>query len=146
MAQINVVVERAVSAPPEKVLALLADYSGKRGELWPAMITDYRVVEGGTGAGTRIAYRLHATRKRVRDVEAVVSEPDAGRTLAETDQRSSLRTLWTVEPAAMGSTVSVATSWVGAGGVGGIFERAFAPIGIRKLWNGVLDNLGQHLG
>jgi hypothetical protein len=157
VAQIKVVVERAVNAPAEKVLALLADYSGMRGELWPEMITDYRVVEGGTGAGTRIAYRLHATRKRIRDVEAIVSEAHAPGgaapggaavpgILVESDQRSSLRTAWRVEPAQDGCLVSVTTSWAGAGGVGGFFEKIFAPIGIRRLWNGVLDNLEQRLG
>ena len=96
MGQIDVVVERVVNAPPEKVFATLTDYSGSRGELWPDNVSEYRVVEGGTGARTRIAYRLQATKKRVREIEALVSVPDAGRTAVETDQNSSLRTTWTV--------------------------------------------------
>jgi hypothetical protein len=148
MAQINIVVERAVSAPPEKVMALLADYAGTRGELWPEMISDYRVLDGGTGAGTRIAYRIRANRRRIRDVDAVVSEPggSAGGTLVESDQGSSLRNVWTVHPTAGGCRVSVQTSWTGAGGVGGFFERTFAPPGVRRMWNGVLDNLERRLG
>ncbi|MEX5708469.1 SRPBCC family protein [Parafrankia sp. FMc6] len=145
MAQISVEVERIVGGPPERVLALLADYSGTRAELWPEMITDYKVVEGGEGPGTRITYRLHATRKRVRDVDAVVTAPAAG-SLLEADQRSSLRTRWQVRAAgAGGSTVTALTTWDGASGVGGFFEKTFAPIGIRKLSNAVLDGLETRL-
>lgn len=143
MGQIDVVVERVVSAPPEKVFALLTDYSGDRGELWPDNVSEYRVVEGGTGAGTRFAYRLQATKKRIRNVEALVSVPQAGRTVVEADQDSSLRTTWTVQSASGGgsSHVTAATSWQGASGVGGFFERTFAPIGVRKLYGTVIDNL-----
>ncbi|OAA26656.1 Polyketide cyclase / dehydrase and lipid transport [Frankia sp. EI5c] len=145
MARISVEVERIVAGPPERVLDLLADYADTRGQLWPDMITDYKVVEGGVGAGTRITYRLHATRKRVRDVDAVVSAPKAG-TLLESDQNSSLRVQWTVRAAgAGGSTVSAHTTWDGAGGIGGFFEKTFAPIGIRRLNSGVLDSLEARL-
>ncbi len=147
MTQIKVVVERIVTAAPATVMDVLGDYKGSRAEAWPDMITDYEVVEGGTGAGTRIRYQLHATRRRVRTVEAVVSAPVPGRTLIEADQNSTLRTEWTVAPADAGtSRISVETSWSGASGIGGFFERTFAPIGIRKLWNGVLDNLAPRLG
>ncbi len=147
MAQIKVVVERVVTAAPAKVVDALGDYKGSRAEAWPDMITDYEVVEGGTGAGTRIRYQLHATRRRVRTVEAVVSAPVPGQTLIEADQNSTLRTVWTVTPTDAGaSRISVETSWSGASGIGGFFERTFAPIGIRKLWNGVLDNIAPRLG
>jgi Polyketide cyclase / dehydrase and lipid transport len=144
VAAIKVVVERTVDGTPENVVELLADYAGTRADLLPEMIDDYRVVEGGRGAGTRISYRLHATRRRVRDVEAVVSAPDA-ETLVETDQRSSLRTVWTVRPAGSAARVTATTSWEGAGGVGGFFERTFAPIGIRKLNGGILEKLAARL-
>ncbi|EFC80610.1 polyketide cyclase [Frankia sp. CcI49] len=145
MARISVEVERIVGGSPERVLALLSDYAGTRPQLWPEMITDYRVVEGGEGAGTRITYRLHATRKRVREVDALVSTPSAGK-LLEADQRSSLRTEWSVRAAgAGGSTVSAHTTWDGASGIGGFFEKTFAPIGIRKLSNAVLDGLEARL-
>ncbi len=147
MAEIKVIVDRVVTAAPAAVIEALGDYKGVRAETWPEMITDYEVLEGGTGAGTRIRYRLHATRRRIRSVEAVVSAPEPGRSLVEADQNSTLRTVWTVQPAGSGTTrVSVETSWAGASGIGGFFERAFAPIGIRRLYNGVLDKLAPRLG
>ena len=40
---------------------------------------------------------------------------------------------WTVAPAGPGSSVTVKTSWQGAGGIGGFFEKTFAPLGLRKI-------------
>jgi hypothetical protein len=37
--------------------------------------------------------------------------------------------------------VTVKTSWQGAGGVGGFFEKTFAPLGLRKIQSAVLENL-----
>ena len=39
------------------------------------------------------------------------------------------------------STVRVVTTWNGAGGIGGFFERTFAPKGLRRIHEGVLANL-----
>jgi hypothetical protein len=144
MGQINVVVEQALGAPPDRVLDLAGDYAGTRAELWPQNITDYRVLAGGKGAGTRIGYRLHATKKRIRDIAADVSAPDA-QSLVEADQNSTLRTVWRVRPQGDGSHVTIMTTWAGAGGIGGFFERIFAPIGVRKLWTAVLDNLSSRV-
>ena len=33
------------------------------------------------------------------------------------------------------------TSWEGAGGIGGFFERTFAPGGLRKIQHELLENL-----
>jgi hypothetical protein len=145
MGQIKVVAERSLGAPPDQVLDQVSDYAGTRGQLWPANITDYQVLAGGKGPGTRIGYRLHATKKRIRTVEAEVSATDP-QTLVEADQNSTLRTVWHVRPQGTGSHLTVTTTWAGANGVGGFFERIFAPIGVRKLWTAVLDNLATRVG
>ena len=33
------------------------------------------------------------------------------------------------------------TTWNGAGGVGGFFEKTFAPGGLRRIYDGILANL-----
>ncbi|ONH27320.1 SRPBCC family protein [Pseudofrankia asymbiotica] len=144
MGQINIVVERSLDAAPGRVLELVSDYVETRPQLLPADTTDYQVLAGGKGPGTRISYRWHATRKRIRDVAAEVTAPDA-QTLVEADQNSTLRTVWRVLPEGAGSRVTVTTTWTGAGGVGGFFERTFAPIGVRKLWTAVLANLATRV-
>ncbi|ABD09608.1 hypothetical protein ThrDRAFT_00702 [Frankia casuarinae] len=147
MGQIEVVVRRVVPGTPEQVVAKLADYQGARARAWPENVSEYRVLAGGHGAGTRIAYRLQATRKRVRQIDATVSVPDAS-TLVEADQNSSLCTRWHIVHGSGPdqSLVTATTTWDGAGGVGGFFERAFAPIGVRKLHTAVLDKVAGQSG
>jgi hypothetical protein len=79
----------------------------------------------------------------VRDVEANVDV--AGHTVIETDANSTMVTNWTVAPAGPGSSVTVKTSWQGAGGIGGFFEKMFAPLGLRKIQGEVLENLKKEV-
>ena len=69
----------------------------------------------------------------------------AGRTVIEKDANSSMVTNWTVAPAGPGSSVTVKTSWTGAGGIGGFFEKIFAPIGLRRIQAEVLGNLKREV-
>jgi hypothetical protein len=51
-------------------------------------------------------------------------------------------TTWRVTPAGEGkSRVVVTTVWDGAGGIGGFFERTFAPKGLGRIYDLVLDKL-----
>ncbi len=141
MGEIAVEVEQAYDASPETVFAALADYTTVRPTILAPEFTDYEVLTRGIGAGTAISYRLHATKKRIRQVEADVTEPVAGQQLLESDRKSTLRVLWSVNPAGSGSRVTVKISWQGAGGIGGFFERRFAPAGIRRIYTTELGNL-----
>ncbi|GHE98303.1 polyketide cyclase [Amycolatopsis deserti] len=142
MAKVTASAERTIDAPAEKVRALVADYAETRPKILTEHYRDYEVVEGGTGAGTKAKWKLQATSKRVRDVAASVSEPAAG-TLVETDANSSMVTTWTVRPAGERSVVRIETSWEGAGGIGGFFEKTFAPGGLRRIYDGVLGKLAE---
>jgi uncharacterized protein YndB with AHSA1/START domain len=143
---IAVAVEKTYNAPPETVFAALANYADVRERILAPEFTDFRVLEGGVGAGTRISYNLHATKKRVRQVDAEVSEPVAGRQLLERDSNSTLTVLWEVTPVSVDrSQVTVRLNWQGAGGIGGFFERRFAPAGIQRIYRTELDNLERAL-
>jgi hypothetical protein len=144
MGQVVATAERVVDAPPERVRTALADYSGTRSRVLPEQFSDYRVEAGGQGAGTLVHWRFAATSKRVREQLVEVSEP--GGTLVERDTRSSMVTTWAVDPADRGrSTVRVRTTWDGAGGVGGFFERTFAPRGLRRVYDDLLARLEREL-
>jgi hypothetical protein len=81
----------------------------------------------------------------VRDQLVEVSRPSAD-TLVESDTNSSMVTTWTVHPADAGiTTVRVRTTWNGAGGIGGFFERTFAPKGLRRVYDQVLERLDAEL-
>ncbi|MGI4895603.1 MAG: SRPBCC family protein [Janthinobacterium lividum] len=141
MSTVSATTTRRIDAPADRILAALADYSGTRPHLLPAQFSDYEVLEGGQGAGTSVRWKLHATRKRVRDVLADVSATDR-HALIETDRNSTMVTTWRVESDGPDASEVVVTSeWDGAGGVGGFFERAFAPRGLDRIYGALLDNL-----
>ncbi|MEU7783956.1 MULTISPECIES: SRPBCC family protein [unclassified Amycolatopsis] len=142
MGKVTATAERTIDAPADKVRALVADYAETRPKLLTEHYRDYEVTEGGVGAGTKAGWKLQATSKRVRDVKATVSEPKPG-TLVETDANSSMVTTWTVAEAGEKSVVKIETTWDGAGGVGGFFEKTFAPGGLKKIYDGVLGKLAE---
>ena len=145
MGQVVATAERVVRAPVDRVRSALADYEGVRPRVLPEQFSGYRVESGGQGAGTRVAWRFAATSKRVRDQLVEVSQPDPD-TLVETDTRSSMVTTWTLHPADAGlTTVQVRTTWSGAGGIGGFFERTFAPKGLRRVYEDLLGRLDREV-
>ncbi|MFI0774625.1 SRPBCC family protein [Streptomyces sp. NPDC021212] len=145
MGQVEATTERIVAGKPEDVFDALADYREVRPRLLTEQFSEYEVREGGDGEGTLVHWRLQATKKRVRDCLLEVSEPSDGQ-LVEKDRNSSMVTTWTVTPAGEGRARVVVTSvWNGAGGIGGFFERTFAPKGLARIYDGVLDKLAAEL-
>ena len=142
MAPISASATRTVSAPPERVLAFLRDYSQSRASILPDNYSRYRVEEGGEGAGTVFTYHFRSGPTE-RDFRVRAEESDGS--LVERDELSSFVTTWTVMDTATGSTVTLESSWVGGGGIGGFFERLFAPLGMRKIYGEVLDRLAAAL-
>ncbi|MET7766734.1 SRPBCC family protein [Streptomyces sp. NPDC005336] len=141
MGQVEATTERIVTGKPEDVFDALADYRETRPRLLPRQFSEYEVREGGDGEGTVVHWKLQATSKRVRDCLLEVSEPTDGQ-LVETDRNSSMVTTWTVTPAGEGKArVVVTTTWNGAGGVGGFFERTFAPKGLARIYDELLAKL-----
>jgi Polyketide cyclase / dehydrase and lipid transport len=138
MATVTARATRAVDAPPERVLEFLRDYREAR----PRILTDnysaYRVEQGGHGAGTVIGYHFNSGR-RERDYRVSVEEDGAG--LAERDELSSFVSRWTVASDGPGSQVTLESSWRGAGGVGGFFERTFAPKVLARIYGEMLEKL-----
>ena len=145
MGQVVATAERVVQAPADVVRAALADYTTTRPAVLPEQYSEYRVDTGGRGAGTRVHWRLQATAKRVREQDVVVSEgPDGA--LVESDANSSMVTTWTVVAVdAAACTVRGRTTWTGAGGIGGFFERAFAPKGLARIHEAFLERLDREV-
>ncbi|MFD8807470.1 SRPBCC family protein [Streptomyces sp. NPDC059597] len=145
MAQVEATTERIVAADAETVFDALADYRDSRPGLLPEHFSEYEVREGGDGEGTLVHWKLQATSKRVRDCLMEVSEPTDGE-LVEKDRNSTMVTTWRVTPAGEGtSRVVVTTTWKGAGGIGGFFERTFAPKGLDRIYGAILANLAAQV-
>lgn len=146
MSRIVVETEREVPAAPLRAYELLADYRAGRPRILPEAIGGYEVEEGGEGAGTTFRYRMRAGR-RERAYRMRVDEARAGESLHEADVDSSLTTTWSLHPIGDGerTAVRVTTSWEGAGGIGGFFERTFAPTALRRVYDQMLERLAGAL-
>ncbi|HTZ15046.1 MAG TPA: SRPBCC family protein [Mycobacterium sp.] len=132
-----------INAEPTTVLSAVSDYQNIRPKILSSHYRDYQVLEGGQGRGTIASWKLQATKSRVRDVRANVDV--AGHAVIEKDANSTMITNWTVAPAGPGSSVTVTTTWTGAGGVKGFFEKTFAPLGLKRIQGEVLANLKKEL-
>jgi hypothetical protein len=132
-----------INAEPATVLSAVGDYQTVRPKILSPHYHDYQVLEGGQGQGTVASWKLQATKSRVRDVRANVDV--AGHAVIEKDANSTMVTNWTVAPAGPGSSVTITTTWAGAGGVKGFFEKTFAPLGLKKIQAEVLANLKKEL-
>jgi len=142
MATVTARATRSIDASAERVLEFLRDYREARPRILTGNYSAYRVEQGGHGQGTVIGYHF-AAGGRERDYRLSVEEDGAG--LFERDQLSSFVSRWTVAPEGSGAQVMLESSWQGAGGIGGVFERTFAPLGLRRIYGEMLDKLAGAL-
>lgn len=98
-----------IPAAPAQVFHLLDDYEHGHWRVLPSAFSDYRVLECGFGAGTRIAFSL-TIGGRTSATEGVVTVPDAGRVIVETYPREQMVTSFTVDPDGDGARLTIATS------------------------------------
>jgi uncharacterized protein YndB with AHSA1/START domain len=143
MAPIVVSAERDVDAPPAVVYNYIADMREHHPRFLPPNFSDFRVESGGVGAGTVIRFKLTAG-GRTRELRNTVAEPDPGHILTESDANSSALTTFTVTPSAGASHVEMSCRWNGASGVGGFFERLFAPRVMRGILADELNRLNSY--
>ena len=143
MAVIEVTAERTVNAPAEAVWGYIRDMHTHPKFLPPAF-SDFHIESGGVGTGSVTRFKVTAG-GRTREYHMTVDEPEPGRVLRESDQNSSLITKFIVDPAVAGaSLVQISTTWQGAGGIGGFFERTFAPRAMKALYEDELQRLDAY--
>jgi hypothetical protein len=143
MAPISVSAERTVGAPAPEVYGYIADHREHHQHFLPPAFSDFQVESGGVGAGTITRFKLTAG-GRTRQLRTQVTEPEPGRVLTESDTLSSSVTTWTVTPEGTDCQVRISTTWQGAGGVGGVFERLFAPRVLRGIYADELSRLDAY--
>jgi uncharacterized protein YndB with AHSA1/START domain len=143
MATLHVSAERVIDAPAETLYAYIADMREHHPHFLPPAFADFQVETGGVGAGTITRFRMNAG-GRSRDYRMQIGEPEPGRILTESDTGSSLVTTFTVTPEGEGARVRISSTWAGAGGVGGFFERLFAPRVLRGIFDDELERLAAY--
>ena len=142
MGTIHVAQEGQIGAPADLTYRLIADDTHHQRFL-PEGFSDFETLEGGVGAGTLHSFKIDAGR-RVREYRMRVAEPEPGRVLTESDESSSLVTTFTVTPSGETCVVKIETQWTGAGGVGGFFERTFAPKVMAEMYADELSRLDTY--
>ena len=143
MARNVVSAEGTVDAPADTVYSYLADMRGHHPHFLPPAYSDFQVESGGVGAGTVTRFKMTAG-GRTRGYRMKVAEPEPGRVLTESDMDSSAVTTFTVSPRDGASLVRISTAWDGAGGIGGLFERMFAPRVLRAIYADELKRLDAY--
>jgi hypothetical protein len=138
MPRLHVSAKRTVPAPADAVYALLADYRDGHPSILPPAFSDLTVLQGGTGAGTEIRFRLKFAGIN-QETEARVDEPEPGRVLTETYSDRSAVTSFTVDPVGDQSRVRIETSWEPSRGLAGLVERLISPRFFRRLYEQELD-------
>ena len=143
MARIAVSAEGTVEAPADTVYRYIADMREHHPRFLPPAFSDFRVESGGVGAGTILRYKLSAG-GRTREYRTKIAEPEPGRVLTESDTGSSAVTTFTVSSQGPASLVQISGTWDGAGGIGGLFERIFAPRVLRAIYTDELKRLDAY--
>jgi uncharacterized protein YndB with AHSA1/START domain len=142
MAKVEASAERTIDAPAGQVYGYLADMH-QHPHFLPPAFSGFKVEEGGVGAGTVTTFAVTAG-GRTRNYRMRVTEPEPGRTLLESDVNSSFSTTFHVEPQGGKSLVRISSSWDGAAGIGGFFERTFAPRALRRMFLDELERLNTY--
>ena len=142
MGKVEASAERTIDAPAGQVYGHLADMH-QHPQFLPPAFSDFQVEEGGVGAGSVTRFAVTAG-GRTRSYRMRVTEPEPGRVLVESDTNSSLVTTFNVEPRDAKSLVRISTSWDGAGGIGGFFERTFAPRAMHRIYLDELERLNAY--
>lgn len=143
MSNVTASASRRIAAPADVVYRCIADYREHHQRFLPSAFSEYAVEAGGEGAGTIVRFAL-SVGGRTRRYRMRVDEPQPGRVLTESDTGSSLVTTFSVTPSEGGSETSIESSWEGAGGVGGFFEKRFAPGALRRLYDEELGRLDTY--
>jgi uncharacterized protein YndB with AHSA1/START domain len=144
MAVVRVETSREIAGDPARVFACIADYLNQRPAWLTPAYSAWKVEKGGIGDGTEVRYHLKVG-PRERDYQMRVTETQPGSVLVESDTTSSMVNTWTVTPRSTGSVVSIASQWNGASGVGGFFERLFAPSGLKRTYDDLLGRLDRYV-
>jgi len=139
MARMQVSAERTVDAPADTVYGYIADMREHHPRFLPPAFSDFQVESGGVGGGTVARYKL-TVGGRTHEQRVTVAEPEPGRVLTESGAASNAVTTFTVAPEGDVSRVQIHSAWDGAGGIGGVLERMFAPRMLRAI---LTDELGR---
>jgi hypothetical protein len=127
------------------VYAIIADYRRHHPNIVPPeYFTRLDVLEGGVGAGTRTKVEMEVLGKK-QVFEQVVTEPEPGRVIRESNTDGSAVTFFTVEPSgAAESRVTIATDVTQRGGLQGLIERLLVLLLMPRIYRKEIERLSAY--
>jgi hypothetical protein len=137
-------VSKIISSPPSIVYSIIADYKNSHPKILPNPPFVSLVVEkGGIGAGSVIKVQMKVARK-LQTFRAVVSEPEPGRVLVETNDNGYI-TNFTIEPCNDGknSYVTFTTSIQDDSKLSKKIEFFFSKMILPSVYKKELENLNS---
>ena len=130
---------RVIHASPEQIYNIIADYRDEHPRILPKQYFLFlNVEEGGYGAGTIINFRMRLL-GQTQSFRSLITEPQPGRLLVETDIQSERPTSFEVVPIDDKSQVTISTLLKGRNWIEGLIAR---PI-LEKIYRMELELLAQ---
>ncbi len=147
MNTIHVEASHVIDARPEAVYAVLADYRVGHAAILPKLyFADLIVEKGGQGAGTVILAKMKIFGKEYT-YHQLVSEPEPGRALVETEMSTGQFTRFTVDPlnSSTQSRVTIYSEFPASTGLMGFMEKLIQPPVARRIYNQELRILADYV-
>lgn len=116
---------RDIHASADQVYRIIADYRNTHPLILPkGYFLSLDVEEGGFGAGTIVNFAMRIL-GRTQSFRSLITEPEPGRLLVETDIQSEIPTSFHVEPAGDSSTtrVTISTQLKGRSWIEGLLAK-----------------------
>lgn len=145
MARIRVEANAVIDAPAAKIYTLLADYREGHPHILPKRHFSVPEIEsGGYGEGTIFRVRVRALGVE-QGYRMLVSEPEPGQMLVETDTETGLVTTFTVTPEGDNrARLRIATEWTAQAGFAGLLERWCTPPVMRRIYTKELRQVAEY--
>jgi hypothetical protein len=143
MASHDISVSALLSAPVRQVYALIADYRNGHPRILPKpYFISLNVEQGGYGTGTVINFQMQLM-GRIQSFHSVITEPEPGHILVETDMNSGAVTTFTVDPRANGQEafVTIRTTTTVPDGILGKIQGWLTTQLLRPIYEKELDQL-----
>jgi hypothetical protein len=147
MSKITVEASDVIDARPEVIWNVLADYRVGHPAIVPKpYFTDIIVEKGGYGEGTLVLTKMTVYGRKF-SFHQLVTEPEPGRLLLETDIDTGQFSSFTLEPLNGGAQTRVTIKAVNptSAGLMGVMERLTQPSFMRRLFKQELLNLADYV-
>ena len=137
-----------IPGPADRVYGIIADYKEGHPRILPKpYFVSLKVEKGGIGEGTIISCQMKLMGK-TRSFRAIISEPEPGRVLVESDLDNRAVTTFIVEPRESNrqSFVTISTEIETRKGILGLLERKLMTRLLQPIYEKELKQLARVVG